>query len=300
MSRKARPSGTKTPTGSPRSLSMPGTPVRRSGSGSAVRSGSRLRPQIRAEAVHQPDAAGESGKNGQHDEAEGTRDIAERGAKRMAEKVAESDEACRPYPGRDEVQRAEPLPAHRAQPHRKRGQVAHSVDEAERQNKAGIVALQPFERGGDAAAPMRETAHDAVAEMATEPKIALVAAEAAEPRGEEKRRRADEPLRRRKAGEQHDRLALEKRPGERDQVKPGAVLCDQPINIHSQMFPPRRRPWATRPRAPGKSPVATPHRVSNSTSPVERIPLRGREKRERAGDIRRYRKQPQRGERDEG
>jgi hypothetical protein len=173
--------------------------------------------------------------------------------KGVAKEVAEGDKARRPQPRRDEVQRTEPLPAHRAQPHREGGQVAHPIDEAKRQDKAGIIPLQPFEHGGNAAAPGREAIHDAVAEMATQPEIALIAAETAKPSGKEKRRWAGEPLCRREARKQHDRFAFEKRPGERDQVKPGAVLCDQPVDVHSQIIPPRWHRWAPGPMS-GESP----------------------------------------------
>src|SRR6516164_11682521 len=85
--------------------------------------------------------------------------------------------------------------------------------------------------------------------MATDPKINLIASEAAKPSSQKQQDWIEQPLRRRKAGEQHDRLAFEEGPDERDQIGIGAVFGDQPINVHSQPLPAPSASPANRSRA---------------------------------------------------
>src|SRR6516164_8341217 len=93
--------------------------------------------------------------------------------------------------------------------------------------------------------------------MATDPKINLIASEAAKPSSQKQQDWIEQPLRRRKAGEQYDRLAFEEGPDERDQIGIGAVFGDQPINIHSNRFPPRLLPQPNRSRALFADPPVT-------------------------------------------
>ena len=84
--------------------------------------------------------------------------------------------------------------------------------------------------------PAREAVEQAHAKIATQPEIALVTGEAAQPGGEKQQHRIDKALGRGEAGKQHDRLALEEGPGKDDGVETGAVMSDELIDIHGLFF----------------------------------------------------------------
>src|SRR6266542_1165891 len=253
--RAARRSGTSIRTDLLRSRSMRGAPTRCWGWGSAPRSrswaessgrrghhldagryGDRRPPSLAA--MQQPHAAGHGDKDTEHDEAERAGEVAEHGAEGMAEEIADADKARRPDPSGDEVQPQEAVPADRTHPQRKGREIAHAIDEPERQDEAGIVAFEPMERRVDAVAPARKAVEQSSAEPAAEPEIALVAAEAAEPCRGEQQDRIDQPLGRGEAGEQNDCLAFEKGPDEDDGIEAGAVMGNELIDVHRRPFPP--------------------------------------------------------------
>src|SRR3977135_3679235 len=97
----------------------------------------------------------------------------------MPEEKSDRDKARRPQPGGKKIQPQKALPADGAQAQCKRREIAHAVDEAERQDKAGIVALQPMERGIDAMPPARKPVKQPNAETPAKPEIAFAAADAA-------------------------------------------------------------------------------------------------------------------------
>src|SRR5260370_40646258 len=88
----------------------------------------------------------------------------------------------------------------------------------------------------DAMAPAREPVEQPDADRAAEPEIALVAAEAAEPRHGQQQDRVDQPLGRGEPGEQDHRLAFEKGPDKGDCVKAGAVMGNELVDIHRRRF----------------------------------------------------------------
>src|SRR5438105_798894 len=185
-------SGTSIRTGWSRSRSMPGAPTRSLDSASAPRSKSWAEASGRRDhhldagrnrdlltpaplrAMQQPHAAGHRDKSPEHDEAEGAREVAEHGAEGMAEEIAGADKGHRPQPGGDEVQPQETVPADRADPECKGREIAHAIDEAERQDEPGVIAFEPMQRRVDAMAPARETVEQPDPEPAAEPEIALV------------------------------------------------------------------------------------------------------------------------------
>src|SRR4029077_1594434 len=87
-------------------------------------------------AMQEPHAGGDQDEYAEHDEAERAGEIAKHGAERMTHKIADRDKAHRPQPGSSEVQPEKAVPANRAQPKRKRGDIAHAIDEAKRQDEA--------------------------------------------------------------------------------------------------------------------------------------------------------------------
>src|SRR5271169_6258883 len=85
--------------------------------------------------------------------------------------------------------------------------------------------------------PAGEPVEQSRPEMPTDPESGLVPGKAAEPGHGHQQKWVEEALRRSKTGKKHERLAFEKSPDEGDRVKPGAVLRDQPINLHSPTIP---------------------------------------------------------------
>src|SRR5205085_1269607 len=120
--------------------------------------------------------------------------------------------------------------------HCERREVADTVNEAERQDEPGVVALQPAQRGFDPVTPARVAVEQPHAKIAAEPEIALVAGEAAQPSGEKQQHRIDKALSRGETGKQDDRLALEEGPGKDDGVETGAVMSNELIDIHGLFF----------------------------------------------------------------
>src|SRR6516162_8561035 len=173
----------------------------------------------------------------EHDKAKGADNMTEDRAESMAKKIADGNEARRPKSGSEEIQRQKALPANSTQPHSERRKIAHAIDKPEGQNEAGVVPLKPAQRRFDTISPSWKSVQDPETEMPTDPEINLVTGEAAKPSGQEQQDRVEQALRGRKAGEQHDRLAFEEGPDERDQIGICAVLGDQPINVHSQPLP---------------------------------------------------------------
>ena len=159
------------------------------------------------------------------------------GAKSMAKKITDGDEARCPKPGGEEIQRQKALPANGAQPHCKRREIPHAVDKTEGQDETGVVPLEPAQRRFHAIPPSWKSVQYPGPEMPTNPKINLITGEAAEPSSHEQQNRVEQTLRRRKTGKQDDRLAFEEGPDERDQIGICAVFSDQLINVHSQSLP---------------------------------------------------------------
>ena len=92
------------------------------------------------------DGDGEQDERAEHDKAEGADEMTKDGVKGMAEKIADGDEARRPKPGGEKIQRQKALPANSAQPHSERREIAHAIDKTEGQDKTGVVPLQPTQR----------------------------------------------------------------------------------------------------------------------------------------------------------
>src|SRR4030081_4026945 len=133
--------------------------------------------------MQQPHAKGYRDEDGQHDQPERAGNVAENSAEGVSEKEADRDKARCPQSGGEEIQPHKAVPANRAQSQRERRKIAHPVDEAERQDEAGIVALEPVERDVNPMAPPREPVEQPHPATPAEPEIALFAAEAAEPCG---------------------------------------------------------------------------------------------------------------------
>src|SRR5262249_55630698 len=136
-----------------------------------------------------------------------------------------------------EIEPEEALPAEPAHAEREGGEVAHAVDEAEAQDEGGAVALEPSEGTIDPAAPAREALQEARPGTPPDPEIELIAAEATEPGAEEQEEGVDQALRREEGGAQHERLALEERPGERNKIEQGAVFGDPVFKTHRRAKP---------------------------------------------------------------
>src|SRR5713226_2899230 len=83
-----------------------------------------------------------------------------------------------------------------------------------------VHSLEPGQWRGDAPMPSWVAAKQPRSIVATQLEPALIAAEAAERSEETENQRVKQPLRRGDAAEQHEGLALEKRPDERDRVDP--------------------------------------------------------------------------------
>src|SRR5713101_6588770 len=124
-----------------------------------------------------------------------------------------------------------------AHSHGKGGEIADAIDKAERQNKAGVVALEPTQRGFDAVAPTRKPLQNPHSGVTADPEGGLIPGKASEPARRQQQERLEQTLRRGKAGKQDECLALEKGPAKRDQIKAGAVFSDELLNVHSQLFP---------------------------------------------------------------
>ena len=184
------------------------------------------------EPVKQADPGRDHDKNTEHPQAELPRNVPEHGAKGVAEKIADRDKARRPQRRGKKIEHQKPAAADGAHSHRERGEVAHPVDKAKRQDEGGVVALEPAQRGVNAGAPAREAVEQLRPEMAADPEPALVADKAAETGRRHQQKRVQQSLRRSETGEDHNCLAFKKSPDKRDQVKPGAVLRDQPIKLH--------------------------------------------------------------------
>src|SRR6516162_3516732 len=122
---------------------------------------------------------GERNKRAEHDETEGADKMTEDSAKGMAEKIADCDEACRPKPGSEEIQRQKALPANSTQAHSERREIPHAVDKTEGQDEAGVVPLEPAQRFFDTIPPSWESVQYPDPEMPTDPEIKLIAGEAA-------------------------------------------------------------------------------------------------------------------------
>ena len=86
----------------------------------------------------------------------------------------------------------------------------------------------------DAVAPFRESIEQPQPEIPADPEIGLIAGEAAEPGGCEQQRRVEQTLCRGKGGKKNEGFAFEKGPDKSDQIKAGAVLSDQPADVHSR------------------------------------------------------------------
>ena len=108
--------------------------------------------------------------------------------------------------------------------------------------------------------------------MPTDPEIELIPAETAEPSGHQQQDRVEQTVRRRKAGEENDRLAFEKGPNEGDQIGVRAVRSDQLIKIHSQPYT-AASCRCGRPLDPGP-PLVAARMLGFPATPVERIPGR--------------------------
>src|SRR6202022_1514560 len=104
--------------------------------------------------------------------------MAEDGAERMTEEIADGDEACCPQSGRQKIQSQESLPAAAPLPHRESEYIPDPVDEPEAQYKTGIITFEPTQCGLDAVSPPRETVQNLQPEMAADPEIRLVSGEA--------------------------------------------------------------------------------------------------------------------------
>src|SRR5690348_15388320 len=115
---------------------------------------------------------------------------------------------------------------------RKGREVPHAVDEAEGQDEAGVVAVEPGERAVDALAPQRLPRQKPDAEMPADPEIGLVAGETAERRGNQHEGPGEQPLGRSEAREDDESLTLEEGPGERYQVRQRAVFENEPMKVH--------------------------------------------------------------------
>jgi len=73
---------------------------------------SELTPPLQP--MRKRDGDSEQDESAEHDEAEGADEMAKDGVKGMAEKIADGDEARRPKPGGEEIQRQKALPANSA------------------------------------------------------------------------------------------------------------------------------------------------------------------------------------------
>src|ERR1051326_4196087 len=188
--------------------------------------------------MQQPHADPNRDEDPEHDQPERTGDVAEHRSEGVPEEEPNRDKRCRPQARGEEIQPQETLPFDGAETKRKGRKVAYTVDKAERQDEAGVVALQPVQRRIDPVPPPRETVEQANPELAAQPEIALIAREAPEPSSYEEQKRIDQPLRRGEAGKQDNGLAFEKRPNEGDRVEAGPVIGNKLIDIHPGPFPP--------------------------------------------------------------
>src|SRR5207248_7428699 len=136
----------------------------------------------------------------------------------VSEEKAGGDETPGPQTGGEAIQYKKPLPMNRAQPHRKGGEISYPIDEAEREDKAGVVPLEPIQSRFDAVAPFREPIEQPQPEIPADPEIGLIAREAAETSGCEQQRRVEQPLRCGKGGKQNEGFTFEKGPDEGEQV----------------------------------------------------------------------------------
>ena len=144
--------------------------------------------------VEDPYGDGEYDKHDQHDEAERAHEVAEHSAEGVSEEIAGDDETPSPQTGGETIQYKKPLPMNRAQPHRKGGEISDPIDEAEREDEAGVISLEPIQGRFDAIAPFREAIKQPQPEIPADPKIGLISGEAAEPGGCEQQRRVEQAL----------------------------------------------------------------------------------------------------------
>src|SRR6185437_14108818 len=121
----------------------------------------------------------------QHRLAEALGDLAENTTKRVPADIAGTDEKRGPKPGRDEVEDQEPPPIDAADPDRERRKIADPVDKTKAQNEPDIETPDPDECLVDAFLPGRLARQETDAEMTADPEIGLIAAETAEPGGDQ-------------------------------------------------------------------------------------------------------------------
>src|SRR6266851_4266907 len=207
------------------------------------------------QAMQQPHAGADRDEHAEHHQAERTGEIAEHGAEGMTQKIADRDKARRPQPSGGEIQAEKAIPLDCAQTQRERREIAHAINEAERQDEPGIVALEPAQGAIDAVAPAREAIEQFDSELAAEPEIELVAGKAAKPRRAQQQERIHQALGYGEPGEDDDGLAFEKGPEKDDAVKTRAVLRNElvDINIHRRLFL-TPSPCSGRPAVDGAAP----------------------------------------------
>src|SRR6202167_6589375 len=109
----------------------------------------------------------------QHDKTEVTRNLAHDVRQRMPAEIPHADEQRRPHTGGDEIEDHEAAPVDAADAERERREIAHAIDEPETEDEAGVVTLEPAERGIDLLAPHRLARQHAHAEAAADPEKTL-------------------------------------------------------------------------------------------------------------------------------
>src|SRR5215469_8792107 len=125
----------------------------------------------------------------------------------------------------------------RAKSHRKGREISDAIDEAERENKAGIVPFEPMQSRFDTVPPFRESVEQPQPKRPAYPEIGLIAREAAQPGGCKQERRVKQSLCGSEGSKQHKGFPFEEGPHERNQIKEGAVLSDQLTDVHSRSRP---------------------------------------------------------------
>src|ERR1700691_6623453 len=117
----------------------------------------------------------------QHDKTEVARNLAQHVLQRMPAEIAHADKQRRPHTGGDEIEDHEAAPVDATDAKRERREIAHAIDEPETEDEAGVVTLEPAERGIDLLAPHRLARQHAQGGAPAPPEITLVARQTVQP-----------------------------------------------------------------------------------------------------------------------
>ena len=164
-----------------RARAAPGRGRFQTGGGSFAAPGGGLLEQAPLPSLGEPRAEDDEAEHRQHRDAEGEDHVVDDPLQRPAEDVAEAGEGERPDPGGGEVEDREAQRVEPAGAHREGGEVAHAVDEAEREDEPRVVAAQQAERRLHARVPARKARQQGRPVAPPDPEVALVAGEAAGP-----------------------------------------------------------------------------------------------------------------------